>query len=271
MQEQIRTARIFYLGAAVITLVATVLRTLSLALCLDPASGYFEAGAALPACYRILCALSALAFILFPPLALKGRVSEKRAGMTRVCLCASLLCAILFFLNFIMTCTNRSALLPAPLWIFGLLFLLGGAVYFILQALKSRVGDITTGTVTVFGCLCILSVACLISFTYFDIATPMNAPHKTELHLALLSLMLYLLYELRDVAGIPRPCALTACTALAFFFSVTVGASDLVAYFLGIYADPTYLMQDLLLIGFAFYIGARGLNDSTVTLPKNNL
>lgn len=268
MSERFRTTRVFFLGAAILTLIATILRTLSLALCLDPASGYFEAGAALPTCYRILSVLSALAFILFPLLALKDRVSQRRAEMTRVSLCASLLCAILFFLNFIMACTGRSALLPVPLWLFGLLFLLGGAVYFILQGLKSRVRDITTGTVTVFGCLCILGVACLISFTYFDIATPMNAPHKTELHLALLSLMLYLLYELRDVAGIPRPRALTASTALAFFFSVAVGASDLVAYCLGIYADPSYLIQDLLLVGFAFYIGARALNDCTVAASK---
>ncbi len=268
MPERFRTTRVFYLGAAILTLIATILRTLSLALCLDPAGSYFDVGAALPACYRILSVLSALAFILFPLLVLKDRVSERRAGMTRVSLCASLLCAILFFLNFMMACTGRSALLPSALWFFGLLFLLGGAVYFILQALMPRVRDITTGTVTVFGCLCILSVACLISFTYFDIATPMNAPHKTDLHLALLSLLLYLLYELRDVAGIPRPRALTACTALAFFFTVTVGASDLVAYCLSIYADPSYLIQDLLLIGFAFYIGARALNDSAVTVSE---
>ena len=268
MSERFRTTRVFYLGAAILTLIAAVLRTLSLSLCLDPASGYFHEGAALPTCYRILAALSVLAFILFPLLALKGRVPEKRANMTRPGVCTSLLCAILFFLNFIMACTGRSALLPAALWFFGLLFLLGGAIYFILQALKPYVRDITTGTVTVFGCLCILGVACLISFTYFDITTPMNAPHKTDLHLALLFVMLYLLYELRDVANIARPRALTACTALAFFFSVTVGVSDLVAYCLGRYADPTYLFQDLLLVALAIYIGVRALCDSAITASK---
>ena len=35
MSERFRTTRVFYLGAAILTLIAAVLRTLSLSLCLD--------------------------------------------------------------------------------------------------------------------------------------------------------------------------------------------------------------------------------------------
>lgn len=260
MSERFRTTRAFYLGAASLTLIATALRTLSLTLCLDHTSGYFRAGTALPVCYQIFTVLSLLALLLFPLLALKDRVTTKSAEHTKFSRASALVLALLFFLNFIGACAQKSDLLPAAIWFLGLLFLLGGTIYFILQAFCTHL-RVAAGTLTVFGCFAIFGVACLISFTYFDIATPMNAPHKTDLHMALLAVLLYLLYELRDEAGIPRPRALTACTALAFFLSLSVGASDLVAYCLGIYADPTYLFQDLLLIGFALYTAARGATD----------
>lgn len=257
MSERFRTTRAFYLGAASVTLIATVLRTLSLALCLDRTSGYFKVSAVLPVCYQIFTALSLLALLLFPLLALKDRVPTKSAEHTKFSDASALILALLFFLNFIGACTQKSDLLPTAIWFLGLVFLLGGTVYFILQAFRTRL-RVTANMLTVFGCFAIFGAACLIAFTYFDIATPMNAPHKTDLHLSLLAMLLYLLYELREVAGIPRPRALTTFTALTFFLSLAVGASDLVAYLLGIYSDTAYLFQDLLLIGFALYTAARG-------------
>ncbi len=261
MQDTIRTQRVFYLGTAIATLIATVLRALSLTLAFDRTTGYFKAGAALPLCYQIFTAACLLACILFPLLALKNRVPQERAKRTLHSTCGAGLCALLCFLNFIAACMQTSELLSPFLRLLGLLSLLAATVYFILQATPHKIGVATTA---VLGCLTIVALACLISFSYFDVATPMNAPHKTDPHVALLAIMLYLLYELRATAGIPLPRALTACTALAFLLSVTVGFSDLVAYLAGIYTAPTYLAQDLLLIAAAIYIGARGAADCRV-------
>ncbi len=265
MQDTIRTQRVFYLGTAALAAIVALLRALSLTLALERTSGYFVADAALPLCYRILTGLGMLACILFPWLALKGRVPQARAAQTPYGMCGAGLCALLCFLNFIAACMQKSTLLPTLLWLVGLLSLLAATVYFILQInnLKASIN-----TVVVLGCLAIVAMACLIAFTYFDIGTPMNAPHKTDLHIALLAIMLYLLYELRAAAGISLPRALTACTALAFFLSVTVGFSDLVATVTGVYTDPVYLAQDLLLIAFAIYIGARGAADCRVAAPQ---
>ena len=268
MSERFRTTRAFYLGAACLTLIATVLRTLSLTLCLDRTSGYFRAGAALPVCYQIFTALSLLALLLFPLLALKDRVPQGQREHTKFSGASALLLVLLFFLNFIGACTQKSDLLPTAIWVLGLLFLLGGTVYFILQAFRARL-HVTANTLTVFGCLTIFGVACLIAFTYFDIATPMNAPHKTDLHLALLAVLLYLLYELREIAGIPRPRALATFTALTFFLTLTVGTSDLVAHLFGVYSNTTYLFQDVLLIGFALYTAARGASLALISEAKN--
>lgn len=265
MQDTLRTQRAFYLGVAAMAAIVTVLRALALTLSLDPASGYFTANAPLPLCYRILTCLTFLGCILVPWLGLKGRVPNERAKPSVYSRCGAGLCALLLFLNFIAACMQTSTLLPTLVWLIGLLALLAATVYFTLQAAGFRV---SSSTVAVLGSLAILAVACLIAFTYFDATTPMNAPHKTELHVAFLAVMLYLLYELRAAVGIPLPRALTACTALAFFLSTTVGFSDLVATVAGIYTDQTYFAQDLLLIVFAVYVGARGAADCRMPAPQ---
>ncbi len=265
MQDTVRTQRAFYFGAAAMAAIVTALRALALTLSLDPASGYFTANAPLPLCYRILMGVACLAGVFTPCLWLKGRVPTERAKRSPHSRCGAGLCALLFFLNFIAACMQKSTLLPSLVWLIGLLALLAATVYFTLQAADVRVSSTATA---VLGSLAILAVACLIAFTYFDVATPMNAPHKTELHVALLAIMLYLLYELRDAVGIPLPRALTACTALAFFFSATVGFSNLIATVAGVYTNPAYLAQDLLLIAFAVYVGARGAADCRMPAPQ---
>ena len=261
MQNAIKTQRTYYIGAALLALITTILRTLSLTLAFDGASGYFTAGA-LPVLFRIMEGCSLVALALFPFLALRGSVCTKRAAHSRFITCGAALCALLFFLNFICSCTLQNAMLPALLWLVGLLVLLLGVVYFILQTPLLKAG---ASTHAVLGSLTIVAFACLIAFTYFDISTPMNAPHKIDLHMALLATMLYFLYELRAKADISRPLALTACGAIAFFLTTAIGLSDTVAYLAGSFTDPIYFAQDLLLLALAIYIGARSMADAALS------
>lgn len=264
MPDSLRTQRAFFRGTAIFALIATVMRALSLVCFTDATGTYFTSGAPLPIITRVLIALTTAALIGYPLFALKGRVSGKRAAKTPYSTAGAALCALLCFLNFICAATVTNAMLPGVLRFFALITLLAATVYFVLQTPVFRV---SVTTLTVLGSITVVSLACLLSLTYFDIATPMNAPHKTDLHLALLAAMLYLLYELRDAAGIPLPRALTACGGLAFFLAATVGFSDVTAYLCGIYTDPLYLAQDLLLLALAVYIGARMTADAALPTP----
>ena len=261
MQNAIKTQRTYYIGAALLALITAILRTLALTLTFDRANGYFSTGA-LPVLFRVIEGCSLLALVLFPILALRGRVCLRRAARSPYITCGAGLCALLLFLNFICSCTLQSTMLPALLWLVGLLSILLGVVYFILQTPLLKAG---ANTHAVLGSLTIVAFACLIAFTYFDISTPMNAPHKIDLHMALLATMLYFLYELRAKADISRPLALTACGAIAFFLTAAIGLSDTVAYLTGSFADPIYFAQDLLLLALAIYIGARSMADATLS------
>jgi len=248
------------LGAALLALLTALLRALSLALAFDRQEGYFTGGV-LPVLYRTVAILSLIALALFPLMALKGKVEPKRAPLSRVGEGGAALSAIFLFTNFIRGCTLKSETLPALLWLVGLLSLLAAVVYFVLQIPRFKA---SINTHAVLGSLAILSLACLIAFTYFDVATPMNAPHKIDLHAALLGIILYLLYELRAKAEIGRPLLLATFSGIAFFLAVSVGLSDVVAYLVGAFTSPLYLAEDLLLLALAVYIGARGLADATL-------
>lgn len=260
-----RTRRFFLIGTAALTLSATLLRTLALTLSANPASGYFLPGAVLPLLYQVVTAIGAIALVLFPVFALKGHLPVARAPRTRYQALAAAPVALLLFINFIVGCTLSGTALPTLILVIGLVALLAAVLYFILQLLP-RVANESLSAVM--GCLSILALACLIAFTYFDVATPMNAPQKTDLHMALLAVMLYLLYELRADAGIPLPRMLRLTAGLAFFLSVTVGLSHLIATLAGLYAPSVYLAQAMLLLTLAAYIGVRTVADAALPSPE---
>ena len=259
MQHKV-TLRTYLLGSALLTLLTAALRTLSLTLAFDPASGYFEGGA-LPVIYRTVTLLSLAVIIALPLFFFKGKLSAKRTPLTRSGACGACLCALLFFINFIVGCTIKSTVLSPLLWLVGLISLLLATVYFILQTPFVQAGK---NAHAVLGSITVLALACLIAFTYFDVSTPMNAPHKMDLHVALLSVILYLLYELRAKAEIARPLALLIFSSLSFFLSASIGVSDTVAYLSGTFSSPLYLAEDLLLLALAVYIGARSASDAAL-------
>ena len=256
--QKIRNLRVYYIGVLTLTLLATLLRTLALTLSLDRDIGYFRAGTGLPVALNILLAVGIGAVLLFP-LLLRDRVPTVNTPSSPMAHASSILCAALFFIAFISTCTaKRSVSLPSLLWLVGILTLLAATVYFLAKTPLCPLG--MTGK-AVFGSLTLIALACLITVTYFDVATPMNTPTKTHLHLALLAAMLCLLYELRDTVGAPLPRMRVAFTALAFFLGSTVGVSDLIAALAGYSKGFIYLSHDLLLLALALYAAVRGAAD----------
>lgn len=256
--QKMRNLRVYYSGVLALTLVATLLRSLALTLAFNRADGYFKTGAGLPVALTALLAVGATAILLFP-LLLRNCIPTTDSKKSPLKHASSVLCALLFLISFISTCIAKKTIaLPAFLWLVSILSLLAATVYFLT---KTPICPLDTTGTAIFGSLSLVACACLITVTYFDVATPMNAPVKVHLHLALLSVILYLLYELRDTVGAPLPRMRTVFTGLAFFFCITVGASDLVAALAGYTKGFIYLSHDLLLLGLGFYVAVRGTAD----------
>lgn len=266
MNAQGHKIHIYCLSAAVLTLIAATLRTLCFGLAFDAGIGYFAAGAALPLFLRVLETVTVLCFFTLLFFIPKGTLPV--AAKTPVTLPRRLISgavALLFALNFVVFCRyNTGRGLPVVIFVLGVLTLLGAVAFFALPLFGVTRTDLTV----TFGVLTVVALVCLTAFTYFDSYTPMNAPHKTGLHLAAVAVLFYILYMLRDAAGVSMPRAKALSALVSFFATFTVGVSDLLAYPMGAFTDPAYLCQDLLLIGLAVFIGANTAAEVAALAPS---
>ena len=248
--------RSFLIALGVLALVTLLLRALALITAFDAEIGYFKSDAALPVLTRVLeiLALAACFVPLFlfnknelpvthRPLNLAARIA---AGLAAVCLLA----AAVFLLP-------RLSTIPAPrvLVLLAAVLLAAGSLYFVFLL---RVKE---AAATPFGYAVILGAVLLLSITYFDRYTQMNTPHKVSLHLSLLCVMVWMLFELRAVLGIAKPRGLAVTSSLCLFYPGVCGGSNVIAFLAGSYRDPLYLMGDLVCLGIAVYVACRAASD----------
>ena len=231
--------RIYLLGVVAGTALTTVLRTLALFFDLD-SIGYLDNGAltVLTAVFQVLIAADCilLPFFIKKDTLIKD-VTPGRASRSLCYVAAAFLIAAVALLA--VRLGNIEQILFAVL---ALIALLCGTAYLLLCARGLGGAYALTALGLIFGAVL------LISLTYFDLYTPMNAPRKTSLHLCLLSAMLYVLYEMRMVLSRPFPRALTALAALCFFLSFSMSGSNLILGFAkGV--DPIYTVGDLTALG----------------------
>ena len=243
-----------YLSAAALAVVACVLRTLALFLSFDSDPGYFRSGALLPILYYALAAVSILWFFSFPLRVRKGTPVPEFPAPEAPLLCGRAVCAAAFAATAVLLIlTAKSQAAPTIVPFLSGLFLLAGCAYFLLPLFGKTDGaaPLLCGYAVIFGAVLLLCT------TYFDRFTPMNAPHKVGGHLALLSLMLAALMELRAKIGRRAPRIGAVLHMTAFFLCFTVGLSGLIAFAGGVYDDLTYLLADLLLFAFSLYLAAK--------------
>ena len=243
--------RLFWIGVGALTLLTLILRTLSLTFSFDAAIGYFTQS---PLLVALRVSEAVLLLLCFSPLILfkKDELPSARPLLSNTDRVTGAVTAITFLAAAVFLFSHLSAL-PAPVVLvcMAALFSVVAALYFI-QILRGR-----SKSAPMFGYGVILAAVLLLSITYFDRYTQMNAPHKISLHLSMLSMMLYMLYEIRTLIACSKPRGLAVTSALCFFCTAVFGISNLIAFFAGVYTDPLYLMGDLVSVGFAACLASR--------------
>ena len=240
--------KLLWLSLATLALIATVLRTLSLFLCMDEI-GYFQKSALPVALFYAMIALAALLCLSFFFIINKEDVASEptplpTARFVGAALAAAALAATALFLIL------QGNALPTPtvLNLLTALSLVCGTAYFAL-----RLTHVTSTTVALFGYGAILSTALSLILTYFDRYTQMNAPHKLSFHICMILAMLALLFELRELLDRPLPLCTLAFTGFAAAFCTATALPNLLAFAGGVYSDPFYLFFDVMTLGLAAY------------------
>ena len=257
--------RLYLISVGALTLIALLFRTLALFLAFDIDIDYFSADAPGGFLVHSLYGIEALALVGSFSLLFfirKGELPAERAALSKASLIGAGFCALAFAAVAVFLLTQLSALpCPAIFTVLAAICSGFGAAYFALQFFGKP------GNAPLLGYGVILAATLLLSVTYFDRYTQMNAPHKVGLHLCLLSIMIFMLYELRTLIDRSLPRALSITSAICFFFGAVVGVSDIVAFIGGVYTDLLYFMIDLLVTGLALYVGSRAVADLRLISP----
>lgn len=266
MTRSLQRLRMLFLSAASLTLVGLILRTLSLFFAFDRDIGYFARGAFCPVLLSAVEAVSILWFFLFFFLIKKGTLPDMLPAPGLAAVCGRSFAGVTTLAAVVVLLWNANRLVaPTVIPLLAALCLLFGLVYLLFPVLgkKQLTAELFSGYALIFACALLLSV------TYFDRYTQMNAPHKVGQHLALISIMPALLCELRVRIGRARPRAHAVFACVSGFLCTVVGGSNVIATIGGVYGDPVYLVIDLFLLGFGVYLatGTAGLFRQSLEEP----
>ncbi len=242
------------LGA--LTLGTVAVRIVALSFFLNTDTGYFTKGGVTIPLYALELLVAALCVAL-PFLVKKEPVAVCDAHLSIGALLGAGLCSLAMVLTAVYYILRR-ARIPAPtvIVLLAAIFLLGGAAYFINQFLTNQ----EPATTLPFGYAAILGAALLLATLYFDLTTPMNAPHKISLQIALLATMAAILYELRIATGEPMPRVQAAVCGFACFACAVTGIPNTVAFLTSAYDSTPYLFADLIVTALAIYFGAKSVS-----------
>lgn len=239
--------RIYLISVVAAFAVALLLRTLSLFLSLDKL-GYFGDGV-LPILTAIVQIAATVGVALYPFFMKKDTLASD-AKLSPVSGITAILAAALLAASAVFAVIGATESKQPLLFVGAVLCLLCGIVYFVLR-LKNQ-----NGAWALMGFGIILAGVLLISLTYFDLYVPMNAPRKTSLHLALLAMMLYVLYEMRTALSRPMPRALAACSAACSVLTLSMAGANLI-YAIANGDGALYVSGNLLALAIGLFAGVR--------------
>lgn len=262
--RQSRTLLFFFL-AAFFAALACILRTVGFFISFDADIGYFRTATPIVIVTNVCILVFLLLCVTISFLINKEAVPAEQASLPAPRFIAAAINALLLCITALFLFVHYDAL-PAPtlLVLLAAVCLLVCAVYFLLRLCNAKLR-----TAAAAGILTIPGAALVLAITYFDRYTQMNAPHKLSLHLCMLSIMFAMLYELRDLLGRPAPRACVLSTAVAAGLCCIYALSNIIAFLGGVYENVTYLMLDLVALGFAAFFITKSIRFASLPDKTN--
>lgn len=138
------------------------------------------------------------------------------------------------------------------------IFSIIASFYFIFNCFVKD--DTMTKPHTLLGYIVPLATVMIIAASYFDITVSMNAPAKQLFHLTLIAFMVWFIYEIRNIIGVPCPRCYLAFGLCAVMISGCASVPWLVAYAFGkltVPLYPTYLLYNMIALAIFAYSAVR--------------
>ena len=247
--------RIYVRSAILLITAAILLRAVNFIFIFDTAVDYFNPHP-LHYLYLTLCVLSVIWFltapIVIPKYAFPIRVTfpASRASHIAAWACVGLTVAAFFFFRESMLYYPASAVIYNQLAIFSLFSI----IYFALHAIGNPAKEINALSAY----LVIIWICLMLSVTYIDLFVAMNSPFKITLHMALMSMLLFVLEDARRQTSNRHFRIMYLSAALIAALHCGVASFPvLLAFALKKYFVIDYFFYAMLMAGFFFFICLR--------------
>ena len=246
--------KIYSLSAIVLTAIAVLWRSINFLFFFDTTVDYFQSspshtGLLTLWTLTVIWLLSAIIFIPRHAFSPKARTETGRASRCTGLICAATTAASFFFFRECITFYIANARLYNLLAIFSLL----GALYFAFRFL----GDTPPAYRALTGYLTIIWFAMMLCATYLNLYVAMNSPFKLTLHLAILSVMLHLLEDVRADTDHAFRITQLSFTLIAAFHCAMASIPVLIAFAAKRYQQVDYLFYAALCLVLLAYLASR--------------
>lgn len=270
-----KTIKIHAFTVFVLTAIAVLLRTVCLAFFyeeLNDKVGYYV-DSILPTVFYAVCCLSVVYFAVLAFMANKTPLCFN-TNEDNVPIKVVSACVMVGFVAFFVGTVNSTEFVNLSV-VFDLLVKLSSLmaiIYFIMNIFSA---ESRKALQVIFGFGIVVWSICILAITYFDVYVPMNSPDKTQIHFALIALMVFFVSEFRSsLIKTNKPIYIFSLFIVVFFSGVETVPS-LIKYFALGMLDYDYLYYDVVIFTLFLYSSVRlislaflgGIRENTEEIP----
>ncbi len=239
----------YTVGALVFALIAVALKTVLMLSSFDEAIGYYDKSFAVSLLNGLYIAVG---IFLFSSLkVIDPAVDFEDSKKTNVCtMIFSSLAMLAFFFGFLLVDDlfggTLAIIIKWSSFASALFFALNSFLYGKRREMQAFLG---------FGI--IVWGVCIVLSTYFDASTPLNGPEKIDLHLALASILFFILNELRTLVGQMKKGLYISSVTLAIFFGFAYSLPSIIYSVSRVGSGNGVFSWDIVILAFSAYCACR--------------
>lgn len=269
MEKSKKILKIYTIIFAILTVACVALRFVAVSTVYDADIGYYKTGAVAPTVLHVLCFVSfALAMSIIPLLPKKTLPDALPCGLPVRASAAIQLVFALGMAAYLIYPAFTGGVKVSAVSIICVIAALFSTVYFALVMAGKAVPEKKNSAL--FGYTVIVYVLMMLANSYFDFYTTMNSPNKLITQIALMSIMVALLFEMRAILGISLARGYAAFTLFAVFLSAVSSIPGVVLFLAGTFTKPMYFAVNFVTFGFFIYLAVRYVSWLCAVIKEKN-
>lgn len=246
--------KLYFICTAILTIIVTALRTVSILTVYENDIEYYKKGAILPLILTCMIILS-VAFLITPLITLrKAKLPTSCSHTDHHSTFSSLLCGTVHISSAAILLIYQRGTVNTVTLIALMGFILA-TVYFFYEALCPESKKSTLSVIPAIGA--IISLVAVIVRIHVDYTIPLNNPNKTLVFIAFAAIALFLVQSLRYTVERPLPTVYFSTACIAFLLSSTLSISGIIGHYAGTLSGGSFLIYYIIAFAYAVFTLSR--------------